>query len=191
MQHIDEQKRRRILEIAGRLFRERPFHEVRLEDVAAAAKIGKGTLYIYFKNKADLCACLILDAMTRATAEVRQDVEGDGLTPQEKISRLTRSLLAFARLHGDFRNMELELRQHADHLRPLMEKRAELLGIIEGVLREGLAAGTIDDPHPELTSRYLLAILRDLAIFPTPEFTADEVLSHILHVIGRGVQKRP
>ena len=46
MQRIDEEKRKRILEIAGRLFQECPFHDVRLEDVAAKARIGKGTIYI-------------------------------------------------------------------------------------------------------------------------------------------------
>jgi AcrR family transcriptional regulator len=191
MQHIDEQKRKRILETAGRLFRERPFHEVRLEDVAAEAHIGKGTIYIYFRNKADLCRCLILEGMTEVIAEVRRQLQTEGLTPLEKIARLARSALEFAREHGDFRNMELELRQDAEQLRPLMEKREELLGIVAGALREGIAAGTIDDPHPELTARYLLAVLRELVIFPTPDVDSEEIMNHVMRVVGRGVLKRP
>jgi AcrR family transcriptional regulator len=51
MQRLKEAKREAILETAAKLFAQRPFHEVRLEDVASAAHIGKGTVYIYFKSK--------------------------------------------------------------------------------------------------------------------------------------------
>jgi AcrR family transcriptional regulator len=47
----DENKRRLIVQTAVRLFSELPFHKVRLDDVAEAAGVGKGTVYIYFKNK--------------------------------------------------------------------------------------------------------------------------------------------
>ena len=54
MQRPDEQKRQLIIDTAARFFATQPFHKVRLDDVAAAAQVGKGTLYIYFKSKEDL-----------------------------------------------------------------------------------------------------------------------------------------
>jgi AcrR family transcriptional regulator len=191
MQRIDEEKRKRILEIAGKLFREGPFHEVRLEDVAAKARIGKGTIYIYFQSKADLCRCLMIEGMTEAIGQVRDELSVEGLTPPEKIERLVRSLLTFARRHGDFRSMEMELRQKPDAFRPMMEKREELIGIIEGVLREGMAAGLFEDAHPGLTARYLLAILRELAMFPTADLEDEAVARHVVQTIGRGILRRP
>jgi AcrR family transcriptional regulator len=50
MQRLDEAKRKAITKSAARMFAARPFHEVRLDDVAASAKISKGTVYLYFKN---------------------------------------------------------------------------------------------------------------------------------------------
>jgi AcrR family transcriptional regulator len=51
-----EPKREAILESAAKLFDGRRFDEVKLDDIAAAAGVGKGTLYLYFKNKEDLFA---------------------------------------------------------------------------------------------------------------------------------------
>lgn len=40
-----------ILDAAVRLLRERPYDEVRVEDIAAAAEVAKGTVYLYFNDK--------------------------------------------------------------------------------------------------------------------------------------------
>lgn len=44
MQRPDDAKRRQILDTAARLFAAKPFQEVKLDDIAAAAKLGKGTI---------------------------------------------------------------------------------------------------------------------------------------------------
>lgn len=41
----------RILDVAADLFANKPFHEVKLEDIAARARVGKGTLYLYWSSK--------------------------------------------------------------------------------------------------------------------------------------------
>jgi AcrR family transcriptional regulator len=47
-------KRERILEAAEKLFKHRRFHEITLQEIAQAAKVGKGTIYLYFEDKDDL-----------------------------------------------------------------------------------------------------------------------------------------
>ena len=63
MQRPNDKKRRKITDTAARLFATRPFHKVRLDDVAAAAHVGKGTLYVYFKSKDDLYRSLVFDGL--------------------------------------------------------------------------------------------------------------------------------
>ena len=189
MQRIDEQKRKRILETAGRLFAERPFHEVRLEDVAAEAHIGKGTIYTYFQSKADLCFSLLLESMVEVINVTRTEAVA-GAAPLRKIDRLVHTFMPFTKRLMYLRSMERELGLQPEQMQALEEKRLELLGLVEGVLREGIAAGEIDDPHPDLTSRYLLAIFREITYFPNPDVTPDVLMDHILHVLRRGILKR-
>ena len=47
-------KKRDIMTAAEKLFSNRSFHEVTLEEIAQQAKVGKGTLYRFFINKDDL-----------------------------------------------------------------------------------------------------------------------------------------
>ena len=62
MQRPNEIKRQAILKAARTAFTRRPFHEVKLDDVATAARVGKGTIYVYFPSKDQLYLELVRDA---------------------------------------------------------------------------------------------------------------------------------
>lgn len=49
-----QQKMERIAEAALKVFRESGYPAARMSDIARAAQMGKGTLYEYFRNKADI-----------------------------------------------------------------------------------------------------------------------------------------
>jgi AcrR family transcriptional regulator len=187
MQRIDEQKRLRILEAAGRLLSARPLHEVRLEDIAAEANIGKGTIYVYFKSKTDLCIWLFIEGMQNTTAEIRNQLQESGLTFPAKVERILRALLSFSRQYTNFPTIIRELSLTPDDLRPLTAKRQELLAIIEGVLCDGISNGEIRDPHPELTARFLLAFVREVTAHPTPAIDHEVFISHIHHILNQGI----
>lgn len=54
MQKKNEQTMNRIFDSAENLFSEKDFHEVKMEEIAKNANVGKGTIYTYFKSKEDL-----------------------------------------------------------------------------------------------------------------------------------------
>jgi AcrR family transcriptional regulator len=75
----DPTKRAHILRAATDVFSTREFHAVPVEDVAVAAGVGKGTLYLYFPTKEQLFYATILEAMDVLLAELRAAVgEGGG-----------------------------------------------------------------------------------------------------------------
>ena len=55
-----EERRNHILDAAERVFLERGFDETTMDDLAGEAELAKGTLYLYFKNKEDLLADLLV-----------------------------------------------------------------------------------------------------------------------------------
>src|SRR5216110_365914 len=77
MQVPNQQKRKLILEAAARLFASRPFHKVRLEDIAAAARVAKGTVYVYFASKEELLLAMTFQAFSRMVDHVRQHLDTD------------------------------------------------------------------------------------------------------------------
>lgn len=55
----DNAKRRQIVEGARRIFLDRGFDAASMMDIAKAAGVSKGTLYVYFKNKEELFAAIV------------------------------------------------------------------------------------------------------------------------------------
>lgn len=49
-----EERKKQLLVSAEKMFLEKGFHVTRIEDIIADAKTGKGTFYIYFKDKEDI-----------------------------------------------------------------------------------------------------------------------------------------
>src|ERR1700733_5896964 len=92
----DENKRRMILASAAKLFSEQPFHKVRLDDVADAASVGKGTVYIYFSSKEDLYFSLVYDAFADAVKKLADQLNGKDLKFSDKIRTAVEVLVDFA-----------------------------------------------------------------------------------------------
>src|SRR5437867_10136200 len=99
MQRPSEVKRRKISDTAARLFAAKPFHKVRLDDVAAAAQVGKGTLYIYFKSKEDLYVSLVGDGFSQLVENLRAIADAP---PKEALAEIIRQLVTFAFAHPHF-----------------------------------------------------------------------------------------
>ena len=64
-------KRERILASALRVFASKGFFGTKVSDVAAAAGVADGTIYLYFKSKDDLLISLFEEQMERVNAELR------------------------------------------------------------------------------------------------------------------------
>lgn len=67
-----------ITRAALELFVERGYAATRLEDVAARAGVSKGTLYLYFANKAELFKAVVREGIVSPIAEMRSLVEQFG-----------------------------------------------------------------------------------------------------------------
>ncbi len=65
----DPQKRRQILEGAGRIFSELGFDATSMSDVARAAQVSKATLYVYFQDKEHLFTAICAEHRDRNIAE--------------------------------------------------------------------------------------------------------------------------
>src|SRR4029078_7753868 len=93
-------KKEEILEAASRVFADREFHEVLIDDVAAQAGVGKGTVYRYFRTKEELYFETILQAFDELSATLAEGIEQEA-SPTRRLARIGRESPRFAweRLH--------------------------------------------------------------------------------------------
>ena len=117
MQVPNERKRRQITDAAAKLFATRPFHKVKLAHIAAAAGVGKGTLYVYFASKEDLYFGLIYDGFARMVDGLRARIADDSRAGADHLPAIIRELVAFAFQHPHY----FELTRAVGKLRGIVE----------------------------------------------------------------------
>lgn len=77
-------RRTQILDAAVEIFAKKGYHRATTKDIARAAKIAEGTIYLYFKNKSELLMALI-EHLDQATTQP-QDLD-TGLSPRELLTK--------------------------------------------------------------------------------------------------------
>ncbi|MBB5956750.1 AcrR family transcriptional regulator [Saccharothrix tamanrassetensis] len=91
--------RAKVLEAAGRLFAERGVESVTMDDVAAAAGVGKGTLYRHFGDKSGLATALLDQRETELQKGILSGRPplGPGMGPADRLVAFTTAYLGFLR----------------------------------------------------------------------------------------------
>ena len=134
-------KRDAILRAATDVFAERGYFNAQVADVARAAGVAAGTVYLYFRSKDDLLVSIFDRTMREGLAEGRAVVDGVD-DPRERLRLLGR--LHLARLGRD-RHLavvfQVELRQSTK----FMERfSATLVRDYLGLIRKAIADGQRD-----------------------------------------------
>lgn len=184
MQKLDEQKRRAILDVAAKLFATRAFHEVRLDDVAQQARIGKGTVYIYFKSKDDLFASLIHEGFGTLVEKVQALLKEERKQPAiARIETVVRELAQFAKAYPHFFQL---MRDHAEGqkhaVRDIRKNREQLGKLIAALIRQGIEAGELDDPNPDLTGQFFPACVRSAIVYGG-DIAVDQIVEHVMRIL--------
>lgn len=156
-------KTRRILEAAAEVFTSAGFHEAKIEDIAERAGVGKGTIYLYFKDKQELFVATIENQMNFLVAKLRVQSQKPG-TAVERLSGVLVELFQSVVNHpnvpvGDLRaarGCEAECREI------FLRARRETHGLLCEVYRQGQAEGVLVDLEPCFAATVLLGMAQGL-----------------------------
>jgi TetR/AcrR family fatty acid metabolism transcriptional regulator len=165
----DPDKRKRLLAAAVRTFGRRGFHEARIAEIASAAQVAEGTVYLYFKNKEDLLGVVFDESMDGVLSQAR-GIRQEDESAADRLTRLVDLHLAFVGSDRDLASVfQIELRRSARLVeRFSRSKLVEYFRLLEGLLKEGIDAGDFrGDLDPRLAVRILFG-------------AADEILSEWL-----------
>ena len=158
-------KRDVILRAAIDVFAERGYFNAQVADVARAAGVAAGTVYLYFRSKDDLLISIFERGMREALAEGRAAVEAVA-DPRERLRRFAR--LHLARLGRD-RNLavvfQVELRQSTKFMERFSATLLrEYLGLLRNAIAEGQREGLLrGDIKPTVAAKMLFGALDEMA----------------------------
>ena len=173
------EKRAAILTAAFGEFKNRRFDAVKLDDIAARAGVGKGTLYLYFKNKEELFMQMALDGVEQM-AERMKEITAMESPFRERFFLFGREVGVFIEKRSImFRLMhqissESVQREFMSQHRLLIKAARSLLkaGVDDGVLRDDV---TVADLHCMLIGPLLFRVR--LNKFNQDEIEVDTLLN--------------
>src|SRR3989449_6604629 len=117
-------KRARILDAAIRVFAERGFHSATVAEIARAAGVADGTIYLYFKGKDDLLLRLFDEKMTELVAEMKAAVAQER-SAAEKLKRFIQLHLALVERNPELASVRSE--EHTSELQSRLHLVCRLL----------------------------------------------------------------
>ncbi len=165
-----EQRRAEILEAALRLFSSKGFHDTTMEEVANAAGVAKGTIYLYFQSKEHLLLALkrdfmqgLTDAVANIVADAIEQLEGGskGTDYRDIIDDIFQAVVDY---HTSRREaVEVVVRQSPspDLVNEALELERDYLGLITSAFRTGMEYGLVHTEDPEMTAHLITAAIRD------------------------------
>lgn len=159
-------KRERILQAATKVFAQKGFYATRVSEIAKAAGVADGTIYLYFENKDDVLISIFEDRISRLL-EILQGVVESEAPVEERVRKIVELQLGLLEGQRDLAEViTVNLRQSSRLLKqyaaPLFTKYLELMA---RVVADGQAEGTFRaDIHPKVAARALWGGLDGLAL---------------------------
>jgi TetR/AcrR family fatty acid metabolism transcriptional regulator len=154
-------KRDRILKAAIKVFAKNGFYATRVSEIAKAAGVADGTIYLYFKNKDDVLITIFEDGINRLLVILREVAESDEPF-EDRITRIIELQLGLLEDQRDLAEViTVNLRQSSRLLKqyatPLF---MQYIDVIAGVVRQGQEDGAFrKDLNPRVVARSLFGAL--------------------------------
>jgi TetR/AcrR family fatty acid metabolism transcriptional regulator len=137
-----EDKRQRIIDAAVEVFADKGFFGAKVAEIADAAGVADGTIYLYFKSKDDILVSLFREKMNEILHRfLTMLAETDD--PEEQLRRYISEHLELVQAQPKLMQvLTVELRQSATFMKEHTPQAfGRYLAVLAGVIERGQAAG--------------------------------------------------
>lgn len=191
-----------ILDAALNVFAEKGYAAARMEDIAAAAGVTKGTIYLYYSNKEDVFKTLARDVVGQALADAAIHAKDFPGTPKQLMALILTRINGFLQKPERAALPKIILAESGNFPELARFWRDEVVekavGMLADTFAQGVAAGQFRDLPPDNVARLsvapiLLGVIwrTTFARFDTVPVDFDAIFAVHLDVLmnGLSVQK--
>jgi TetR/AcrR family fatty acid metabolism transcriptional regulator len=149
-----------------KVFAKKGFFASRVSEIAKAAGVADGTIYLYFKSKDEVLTSLFEDRMSRLLDVMRAEIEKLAGAP-DRIRRLIELQLGLLEGERDLAEVvTVNLRQSTKLLKQYAARRfMEYLELMASVIAEGQQRGELrSDVSPRIMARAIFGALDGIAL---------------------------
>jgi AcrR family transcriptional regulator len=186
------QRRDDILRAAKNVFFTRGFHAATVDDVAVAAEVSKGTVYLYFDTKETILAHLLLDGLDALIADLETAYAIDQpLDAGTRLRRIAAAYLEFFQTSPDYYRliMAFDRGQFQAAIDPgvyqdVLTRSLRGLEWVERAVRQAQAEGLIGAVDPREAAGVLWAGLNGVLVLLSHPLRAEIVATDLEALYG-------
>jgi AcrR family transcriptional regulator len=184
-----------ILEAARKVFANRGFHEATVEDIAEAAGVAKGTVYLYYESKRDVYFAALKFGIAQMYSSLLHEVKKVS-APEEKLKALIAAKLAYFDENRDFFKIYYSELGNIPSAHPggidsefkaLYQEQARL---VEAILKEGARKKVVRNLRTEQTAFAISDIIRGVVthrILGWSKSKLNQDVDFIFDMIWKGI----
>jgi AcrR family transcriptional regulator len=186
---------REILAAARKLMERNGLDAVTMEEIAGAAGVAKGTIYLYFPSKDELIRALITQVGENLLRDLEAIVEAPS-SPLEKIRRVATLLLdCLIKERALYPAYARDMQRGGQgsprgYWRQLQEMEDKFFDLVTPVFAQGIAAGLFIPANPRLLTFMLRGMVRGVGYYQMNEGQEEavkEALPVLLTLITSGL----
>jgi AcrR family transcriptional regulator len=181
-------KREQIVGAASRVFAARPYHVVCMDDVAEAARVGKGTLYRYFSSKEDLYLGVVAEAFDLLIRRLER-VEAEELPVADAFTRMIAAIVdTFARHLPFFRLLQQgEARLFLRKKQVVRARRDRIADGLARLLERGAQTGVFRKVDPDTGPSMLIGLVWGTTLNHADDTPAEVLAQRVADLCLHGI----
>lgn len=179
--------RQKILRAAEAAFTRHDYHEVQIDDVAAACGAGKGTVYRYFPSKQALFLGVMFEGIAQLRAELAA-VAGTDDPPAVRLRNIVHQTLAyfwdrrffFSLIHRNEHKADGGAREWARH-------REALTRVVRETLEAAMSEGHVRRVDARIATEMLFGMMRGVNRYRTRDDRLDDLVASVVEIFMNGI----
>lgn len=164
MRKKNQDTKEKIIEVALKVFGKKGFFKTTVDDIAKAAGLAKGTLYLYFKDKESLYIATI-DQHFKNVLNFLSKIETKKGSSTKKLTDIASNLVLYMKnTHPMFTIESTNLPEKIlKNIKPIiLPKLMQMTKIISRIIKGGIEKGEFKDVDPDVAAYYFLNTIRTI-----------------------------
>lgn len=181
-------KKEDIIKVTAKLFSQKSFHDVKMDEIAEELGIAKGTIYLYFKSKEKLYLEILEESYEAIEALLENEIAIDEPSPV-KLKKVLGIIFGFYRKNLDVLKILSRDETHLikEHFEFTEHWRLRRLKLYEKILEKGIREGSFNVQNPRLTALIIFGLVRSVMFFYSTKKDTADLAEEVYYVITNGI----
>jgi TetR/AcrR family fatty acid metabolism transcriptional regulator len=189
-------KHDKIIRAAVKVFAKKGFFSARISDIAKAAKVADGTIYLYFNNKFDILISVFDEEIGKFINQTKKMVDQTD-DPRKKMEIFASKHLSMAKENKSLAEIiQMELRQSHKLIKDYRKTIfSEYVDIISAIIRQGQKKGVFrKDVKPGIAKRAFFGALDEMTrlwvLSAKPPYDIEDTAKQISDIFLSGIDDK-